>query len=173
LQVRTLLPDPPPTEVQKMLERRRRWGAATHDEVWEGVYHVVPAPHDRHADIQAQVIELLGPLARAAGLRPHGELNIGGPDDFRVPDAALLAPGSGGVYLPTAALVVEIVSPGDETWEKLPFYAAQGVEEILIVDPDTRKVHWLALSGARYEPIERSRLIELGPAGLARQIDWP
>lgn len=172
--MRTLLPDPLPTEVQALLERRRRWGADTHDEVWEGVYHVVPAPHDRHADVQAQIIELLGPPARAAGLRPRGELNIGAPDDFRVPDAALLAPGPGGVYLPTAALVVEIASPGDETWEKLPFYAAQHVQEILIIDPDAREVHWLALTDeGRYEPIEHSRLIEMGPAALAQRIDWP
>jgi Uma2 family endonuclease len=171
--MRTLLPDPPPADFQALLERRRRWGADTHDEVWEGVLHMAPAPHDRHADLQAQVIELLGPLGRAAGLRPRGELNIGAREDFRVPDAALLVPGPGGVYLPTAALVVEIVSPGDETWQKLDFYAAHHVDELLIVDPDTREVHWLALSGGEYQPIERSNLIDLGPTHLAERIDWP
>jgi hypothetical protein len=25
------------------------------------------------------------------------------------------------VYVPTAALVVEVVSPGDDSWNKLPF----------------------------------------------------
>jgi Uma2 family endonuclease len=173
--MRTLLPDPPPADFQALLARRKRWGADTHDEVWEGVYRVAPAPHDRHADAQAQIIELLGPLGRAAGLRPRGELNIGARKDFRVPDAALLRPGPGGVYLPTAALVVEIVSPGDETWEKLPFYAAHNVDELLIIDPDpdTRTVHWLALTDGRYEPTERSGLIELGAAELSERIDWP
>ncbi len=39
------------------------------------------------------------------------------------------------MWFATAALVVEIVSPGDKTWEKLPFYAAHSVDESLIVDP--------------------------------------
>ncbi|HEV3093096.1 MAG TPA: Uma2 family endonuclease [Solirubrobacteraceae bacterium] len=171
--MRTLLPDPPPADFQALLERRRQWGADTHDEVWEGVLHMAPAPHDRHADAQAQIIVLLDGPARRAQLRPRGELNIGARENFRVPDAALLRPGSGGVYLPTAALVVEVVSPGDETWQKLPFYAAHSVDELLIVDPDTREVHWLGLSDGDYHPVEQSALIDLGPARLAEQIDWP
>jgi Uma2 family endonuclease len=77
------------------------------------------------------------------------------------------------MWHPTAALVVEIVSPGDETWDKLPFYAAHHVDEVLILDPDAREVHWLGLNGDRYEPVERSGLIELGAGELARMIDWP
>ena len=37
-----------------------------------------------------------------------------------------------------AALVVEILSPGDESYEKLPFYRQVGVEEVLFVDQATR-----------------------------------
>src|SRR5215831_5866440 len=113
--MRTLLPDPPPADFQELLARRKRWGADTHDEVWEGVYHMAPAPHKHHADLQAQLHLLLGPLAPASGLRPYAEINVGTREDFRVPDLALLRPGPGGVYLHTAALVVEVVSPGDET----------------------------------------------------------
>ena len=72
-----------------------------------------------------------------------------------------------------AALVVEIVSPDDESWQKLPFYAAHGVDEVLILDPEERSVHWLALSDGEYREAERSGLIELGPAELAERIDWP
>jgi Uma2 family endonuclease len=43
--------------------------------------------------------------------------------------------------------VIEIVSPGDESWKKLPFYAERRVVEVLIVDPSQRSVHWLALAG--------------------------
>jgi Uma2 family endonuclease len=68
---------------------------------------------------------------------------------------------------------VEIVSPGDETWKKLPFYGARGVDEVLIVDPLERVVHWLGLRGGEYEPIERSALIDYGPGLLAEQISWP
>jgi Uma2 family endonuclease len=69
--------------------------------------------------------------------------------------------------------VVEIVSPGDESWEKLPFYAAHRVDEVLIVDPQERSVSWLALRDGEYHPIERSGLVDLGTLGLAEQLDWP
>jgi Uma2 family endonuclease len=35
-------------------------------------------------------------------------------------------------------VVVEIQSPGDEPYEKLPFYAALGVPEVWIVNRDTK-----------------------------------
>ncbi len=172
--MRTLVPDPPPAEFEQLLERRRRSGADRRDEVWEGVLHMAPAALRRHADLQAQVIAILHGPARARELRATGEFNLGDKDDYRIPDAALLEPGSDELYVPTAALVIEILSPGDESWDKLPFYAARRVDEILLVDPDERTVHWLALAEqGEYQPIEHSGLVELGPAQLAEQIDWP
>lgn len=170
----TLVLDPPPSEFSALLERRRKLGQDALDEVWHGVLHMNPAPHSRHADIQNQLAVLLDPLARSAGLRPRvGIFNLGAPNDYRVPDGGLLRPGDDAVYLPTAALVIEIVSPGDESWEKLGFYAAHGVDEVLILDPEERHVHWLGLSADEYAPIDRSRLIDLGPAELRGRIDWP
>ena len=159
-------------ELEALKERRRRSGLDRLDEVWEGVLHMVPAPSHAHAAITQQLAELLGPLARAAGLEPTmGEFNLGeSEEDFRVPDGGLHRPGAGGVWHPTAALVVEIVSPEDETWQKLPFYAAHGVEELLIVDPQERSVHWLALADREYRDVERSRLIDCGPGKVAEEI---
>jgi Uma2 family endonuclease len=170
----TLVRDPQPVEFEQLLERRRRLGQDLLDEVWEGVYHMNPAPHLRHAHIAQQLAELLGPPARAAGLVPMMSIfNLGEPDDYRVPDGGLFRPGPDAVYMPTAALVVEIVSPDDETWEKLPFYAAHHVDELLIVDPQEQTVRWLALIGGEYRPLENSALVELGPDQLALLIDWP
>jgi hypothetical protein len=53
------------------------------------------------------------------------------------------------------------------------FYAAHRVGEVVIVDPHERRVHWFGLAGEGYEPAEQSRMIDLGPAELERQIDWP
>jgi hypothetical protein len=78
-----------------------------------------------------------------------------------------------GVWVPTAAIVVEVVSPGDETPEKLPFYAAHGVSEIIVIDPDKRSVSWLALRAGGYQPTEASALMELGAPALQRQIVRP
>ena len=52
-----------------------------------------------------------------------------------MPDGGLHRPGAAGVWQATAALVIEIVSPGDDTVEELPFYAAHNVDEVLIIDP--------------------------------------
>jgi len=90
-------------------------------------------------------------------------------------DGGLHRPGASGVWHPTAALIIEIVSPGDESRQKLPFYATHDVEEVVIVEPEKRAVHWLGLTddGSEYHPIARSNLIDLDPAQLAEQIDWP
>ncbi len=173
--MRTLILDPASARLDELLERRRRWGADTHDEVWEGVLHMAPAPRDAHANISQQLAELLGPPARAAGFVPTiAEFNLGVPDDYRVPDGGLHRTPAWGTYAATAALIVEIVSLGDETWEKLPFYAKHRVDELLIVDPAQRTVHWLALeTHGEYRAIDHSRLIDLSPGELAAQIDWP
>ena len=143
--------------------------------MWQGVYQVIPVPAAQHAAMAQQLAVVLDPLARADGrLAGVGVFNLGEPDDYRVPDGGLLRPGPDAVYIPTAALVLEIVSTGDEIWEKLGFYAARGVQELLIVDPDARSVDWLGLTAdGEYEPIDRSGLIELSAAELAVRLDWP
>jgi hypothetical protein len=134
----TLVMDPPPVELQALIERRKRLDQDRHDEMWEGVLH---APLRRHARLQAQLLVLLEPLAAAASLEAVAEFNLGAP----------------------------------ESWEKLPFYAAHHVDEILIVDPATRSVDWLRRDDhiGEYRPTQRSALIDSGPAALAEPIDWP
>ena len=134
-----------------------------------------PAPSEGHPDVAQQLAELLGPPARAAGPSPRMSIfNLGEPDDYRVPDGGLLRERLNRVRAPTAALVIEIVSPDDDTWKKVPFYAKHGADELLIVDLQKQRVDWLGLhSSGEYRPIERSRLIELGPAELAQRLDWP
>ena len=171
----TVVLDPYAYELDALKERRRVSGLDRLDEVWEGVLHMVPAPNYGHARLTQQLAVALDEPARDAGLEAAmGEFNLGDSiDDFRVPDGGLHRSGTDGVWLHTAALVVEIVSPGDESWEKLPFYAAHEVDEVLILDPEERAVHWLGLSDGEYHPIEHSALIDLGAAELADKIDWP
>jgi Uma2 family endonuclease len=171
----TLVLDPHAPGLNALKEQRRISGLDRLDEVWEGVLHMVPAPSFEHASVGQQLAEILGPLARAAELIPTmQEFNLGDSiDDFRVPDGGLHRPGAAGTWLHTAALVVEIVSPEDETWQKLPFFAAHEVDELLIVDPEKRTVDWLGLEAGEYRPIERSGLIDLGSDRLAERIDWP
>jgi Uma2 family endonuclease len=171
----TLVLGTPPPELEALLERRRRAGVDRLDEVWDGVLHMVPAGSLEHARIATQLTLLLDAPVRAAELLlAMHEFNLGETvHDFRVPDGGLHRPGATGIWHATAAAVIEILSPDDESRQKLPFYAAHHVDEVLLVDPAERSVTWLALRDGDYVPIERSGLIELGPTDLAELIDWP
>ena len=171
---RTVLLGDPPDVVSDWLERRRVLGQDGHDEMWEGAYHVAPMANSRHGDVQMQLVERLGPRARRAGLRPVGKVNIGlSKDDFRVPDLTFIRGRQHAVYLPTAAVVVEVVSPNDESSAKLAFYFAHGVEEVLIVDPLRRTVEWYIRGTAGFERTGSSLLLQLDEATLHGEIDWP
>jgi len=173
--VTTLVRDPEPIELQRLRERREKLGLDHYDEVWEGVLHMNPPPSGEHQYVLQQLAVLLDPLARRAGLVPLVQVFAVGEsrDNYRAPDGGLHRTQPRGVWHATAALVIEVVSPGDETWAKLPFYAAHDIDELLIIDPQVRRVHWLALQDGEYKPVQRSSLIELGPAELAQQLTWP
>jgi Uma2 family endonuclease len=130
-----LINSPLPESIETFLEERRRTGADRFDEMWEGVLHVAPAPTGARGDLLLQVMEKLGRLARQAGMVPcAGGFNLGSAEDYRIPDGGIRRHRSVATYFDTAALVVEILSPGDETFAKLTFYASHGVEENVIVD---------------------------------------
>jgi Uma2 family endonuclease len=170
----TLVLDPQPLEIARLIERRRQLGQDLFDEMWDGVLHMNPVPAGRHGQIEQQLAVILSPLAKRARLTSTSQFNLGdGPKEFRVPDAGLHREWDNRIFYPSAALVVEIVSPGDESYKKFAFYAARFVQEVVIVDPEKRQVEWFALVGARYEAVRRSTLIELGPDELASRIDWP
>ena len=133
--MRTVVLGEPPAPLAEWLDQRRRNGQDLFDEVWEGVYHVAPAPARRHGDVDDQLAALLRAPARSRELWPSGPLNIGEPGDYRVPDRAYLRDREMATFVRTAAVVVEIVSPDDETYAKFDFYAARRVEEVIVVDP--------------------------------------
>ncbi|MGH8998228.1 MAG: Uma2 family endonuclease [Acidimicrobiia bacterium] len=140
---------------ESLLEDRRRAGIDRWDEVWEGVLHMVPPPSGNHQRLNARLLLVFAPLAEARGLVPHvgaGVFRSG--DDYRVPDQCYAEPAQvtdrgvdGG-----PPLVVELLSPGDETYDKLVWYAAAGVEEVLVVDPKTRQAEVFARQGSVMAP---------------------
>jgi Uma2 family endonuclease len=75
---------------------------------------------------------ILGPLAERHGLVPSYETGLfGADDDYRVPDQLYCRPGQQSDRgAEGAELIVEIRSKGDETYEKIGFYAELGVREI-------------------------------------------
>src|SRR5262245_59005249 len=134
---------------------------------------MVPAPHPAHGYIGSQLAVLLAPLARAGGLVGTDPFNLGKPDDYRVPDRGYHRALPSTTWVPTAAVVVEVVSPDDETYDKLPFYAARGVDELIVADPAARTVTCWVLDGDTYRPSDRSVLLAVAAADLQAGLDWP
>lgn len=162
-----------PAEIESFLARRRALGQDLYDELWEGVYHVAPASHAWHGYLDNVLAELLGPYARRAGLVGTGPFNLGGPDDYRVPDRGYHNGLPSGVWLPSAAIVVEIVSPDDETWAKFDFYARHQVDEICTAEAAGSRLRWFNLVGNAYDETGTSPLLDISADDIAARIDWP
>lgn len=143
----------------RVIAERHRLGLDLMDEVWDGTYHVAPAPSREHQRVVGELLVLWHAPVREAGLAISHELNLLRPDaddwtDYRVPDLVVFDPAVSderGVVGP-AELVVEVRSPGDESLAKLPFFERLGVREVLVVDRDTKAVRrWVLASGVLEE----------------------
>jgi Uma2 family endonuclease len=150
-------------ELATLIEARQRLGQDRFDEVWDGVYVVAPDPTGEHAELAAQLAVLLHPRARSRGSVVTAAFNLGAPRDFRVPDLGVHRERPRGVWRPSAALVVEVLSPRDRAYEKFGFYAAHRVQEIVIVRPVELAIEIWRRGNARYERVEPSEV--LGVAG--------
>lgn len=125
-------------ELGEEIARRHEEGRDTYDEWWEGVYRIVTGPSPEHGRLLNKLVILLDPLAEAVGLHTSAPINIGvDRQDCRVPDLGIYRPDtprSSPAFVETAAMVVEILSPGERAGEKLPFYRAWAVDEYMEID---------------------------------------
>ena len=166
-----ILGDLPPA-LSSLIAQRQRFGLDTHDEIWNGEYHMAPAAAFRHGESQGRLFEVLAPRARARGLRLGLEFNLGHKDDFRVPDLGLFRGEPDGVWFDTVAMVVEVRSPDDESLEKFGFYFGRGVEEILIADLVTETIQWFVRGSSRFEAADASSLLGVSGSELANELGW-
>ena len=135
------------------LAERKTAEIAQWDEMWEGVLHMPPIANGTHQDFAGDLRDFL----KRRWAKPNGglarcEVNLTTLEDeeewthnYRIPDLVLLSrdrlPIDKNTYMAGAPLVViEIRSPGDESYEKLAFYAQLGVPEVWIFDRDTKAV---------------------------------
>ncbi|MGH8875171.1 MAG: Uma2 family endonuclease [Acidimicrobiia bacterium] len=143
------------------LERRRKTGLDRLDEVWEGVSHMAPAPSTEHQRIVGRLIECLGPRLRESGrgtlLAQISVFDEPSPtENYRIPDLTFVAREriealvEDGVRGGGPDAVIEVRSAGDETYEKLPFYAKVGTQEVVVIDRDTKRVEVFRLAGESF-----------------------
>ncbi|WP_432510114.1 Uma2 family endonuclease [Kineococcus sp. SYSU DK001] len=122
-------------------ERRRALGLDGRDEIWNGIYHVTPHAHASRARLATRLVAALHERAADRALEGLTGFDPGVEHDFRVPGLGFVPAGEDlGLYVPTARVVVEIVSPDDASRAKVPFHLARGVREVWLVDPGQRTV---------------------------------
>lgn len=126
---------------EAFLAERERLGHHKLDECWEGEWHLVNPPRTWHCLLDSALFAVLLPLGQRRGLVGACDALglFAGEKDWRVPDQIHCRPSDltdAGVT--SAAFVVEVRSPDDDSYAKLPFYAARGVTEALIVHEDRR-----------------------------------
>lgn len=153
--MRAVMLDVPPD----LLAERSKLGHDRFDEMWEGELHMVPAPNEEHQRIGSFLVALLLPAASDRGLHVRYETNLFDPaapanSSYRIPDVSIFdeaARSTRGIE-GRALAVFEIRSPGDESFEKLPFYDRVGVGEVMIIDRDTKAVRrWHRMDGPLVE----------------------
>ena len=122
--------------------------ARDRDEIWNGVRRMAAMANRWHQTLAHHLHRYLDDFW--TGGRVDHEVNLTTPEDeddwtdnYRIPDLVLLDPARFAIdkneYMVGAPLVVvEIRSPGDDSYAKLPFYAGLGVPEVWIIHRDTK-----------------------------------
>ena len=141
---------------EEFLEERRQLGHDKRDELWEGELHMVPPGSFIHGTVSAAFLIALTPIARRRGLLVRtSEIGVFNPnvdESYRIPDVSVARPehvsdrGFEG-----AELVIEVLSPNDESRKKFDFYARIGVREVWLVEPKTRETELYVLRDGAYE----------------------
>jgi Uma2 family endonuclease len=159
---------------QRLQAARHAAGADRYDEVWEGTYMMAPMPNDEHQQLVSRFAAIFQDVIDWPGLghvRPG--VNISDriekwQENFRVPDVAVFLNGGravnyGAFWYGGPDFAVEVLSPDDRTPEKLPFYAAVHVREVLVVHRQPWRLELLALRDDRLDALENTT----EPAGKA------
>jgi Uma2 family endonuclease len=133
------------SEFHTWLRHRKECGGDRRDEVWDGVYVVMPLPNNNHQELGwmlcSALHQAIGPPA-GARLFPGCNVSDNAADwtkNYRCPDIAVFLAGNPAAdrethWLGGPDFAVEIVSRYDRSREKLDFYAKVGVRELLFVD---------------------------------------
>lgn len=154
----------PPHITEAEVVERRRLGLDHHDEEWEGVYHVTPSPTVNHQDVLGGIYGFLKTVVAArGGGRVLLEVNVfrkkSRKTDYRVPDLAFVCAGREEIVAKDGTrggapdVVIEILSPRDESYAKFGFFAAIGVAEIVIVEPEARRPEIWKLEAGAYTKV--------------------
>lgn len=146
---------------------REATDGARWDEVWDGVYVIVPFPDILHQHLASHLTEpFFAVVEKSPECRVYAGINVSDREadwleNVRVPDVAVVLEGSAAQdcdthYCGGPDFLVEILTPNDCAREKLPFYAKVGVRELLIVDRAPWALELYRLDAGRLELVGTS-----------------
>jgi len=173
----TLITDP---ELERQIrERRSQRGVDWHDEVWEGTYVMNPLANLEHSEIQAGlVVAIRAALGLSHPAKVYPGVNVsdraeGWTENYRCPDVAVIFPENPGrncdsYFLGGPDFLVEVMSPHDQSREKIAFYSDVRVRELLLINRNPWALELYRLQGAQLELTGQSRLEQ--PDALASSV---
>ncbi|XZE52021.1 Uma2 family endonuclease [Planctomycetaceae bacterium SH139] len=140
----TLLIRDPVLEYE-LIEKRKAIGADRYDEVWDGVYVMSPLANNEHQDFVTELAAVfriavdwkgLGKTLAGANVSDRRD---GWKQNYRVPDVLVFlsdcqAIDCGTHWFGGPDLAIEVVSEGDQSLEKLDFYAKVNTAMVLVID---------------------------------------
>ena len=164
---------------RRLRAQRKAWGVDQHDEVWEGVYVMSPIADDVHQSIVSKLTFAFEQVIGEAGwgkVRPG--VNVSDrvsrwTKNYRTPDVVVILNGSraqshGKFWTGPIDFVVEVVSRGDRSRHKLPFYSKIGVRELMLVGRDPWRLKLYRHDGAKLQPV--SDCEGIGAAPIASEV---
>lgn len=120
---------------------------------------MIPPPSMQHQWFGFELASELRPVARKRGLKISHETGVFRPGtgdrDYRVPDFVIWKPeqfSKRGVE-GRCELIIEMLSPDDESRDKLPFYAEMEIPEVWLVDPQSKQIELYVLRGRAYHVV--------------------
>ncbi len=157
-----------PMARERILAERRASEGDRYDEVWEGQYVMSPIAGDDHQRIVqrlATILDLVVGLTGRGEVRPGVNVSdrvVGWQENYRVPDVVVRSEGGAARILEAhwcggPDFVVEVISPEDGAREKLPFYAAIGTREVMLIDRKPWALELYTLQDGRMVPVGVSR----------------
>jgi Uma2 family endonuclease len=140
-----------PAQARDYIIARMRQGIDKYDEVREGVYTVVAFPSNAHQELVYYFTMILGEVVvkpKRGRVFPGANVSdriVDWPQNHRGPDVVAVMKGGRAMDCETHWLggpdfLIEIRSPGDDSFLKLPFYSKVRVRELLIVERDERRL---------------------------------
>lgn len=156
-----------PDMARDYIRQRRESGNDRWDEVWDGVYVLMPNPNIEHQDIATGLLAVFRIVLDWTGSgKTFQGVNVSDQStdwtrNYRCPDVAVYLPGNpavarGAYWHGGPDFAVEIISPDDRSREKFGFYARVGVRERLLIDHDPWRLELHRRRGSEWDRVGTS-----------------